>query len=95
MNNQPGVYGTQGAAGADNIPPPRNNATSWIDAAGNFWLFGGSGWSWDYNDLWKYSGGKWTWVSGSNQTSQTGIYEPGDAGGRQHPRGPLGRCRLD
>ncbi|MDR3676177.1 MAG: hypothetical protein P4N24_11855 [Acidobacteriota bacterium] len=74
VNNQPGVYGTQGAAGADNIPPPRNNATSWIDAAGNFWLFGGSGWSWDYNDLWKYSGGKWTWVSGSNQTSQTGIY---------------------
>jgi len=73
QNNEPGVYGTQGVAAADNIPPPRNTATSWIDAAGNFWLFGGLG-PWDYNDLWKYSGGEWTWVSGSNQSGQTGTY---------------------
>lgn len=73
VNNQPGVYGTQGVAAAGNIPPPRDGAIRWIDTAGDFWLFGGIG-PWAYNDLWKYSGGEWTWVSGSNQSGQTGTY---------------------
>lgn len=74
-----GVYGTKGVAAANNIPPPRASALSWSDAAGNFWMFGGSasivlGDQTSYlNDLWKYAPGtgEWTWVSGSNTVGTT------------------------
>ena len=75
-----GNYGTQGVASPTNVPPPRNGATTWIDAAGDFWFFGGwaglgggnpTGW---FNDLWKYSAGEWTWVGGSNTVNQPGTY---------------------
>lgn len=36
-----GVYGTQGAPSAGNVPGARSSAISWIDSTGNFWLFGG------------------------------------------------------
>ncbi len=73
--NEPGVYGAQGIAAAANIPTPRTSAVSWVDSAGNFWLFGGDGpVATDYNDLWKYSNGEWTWMSGANQDGQTGAY---------------------
>ena len=38
-----GVYGTRGAASVNNMPGGRYGATSWIDASGNVWLFGGYG----------------------------------------------------
>jgi N-acetylneuraminic acid mutarotase len=70
---QPGTYGTQGIAAANNIPGARGDAVTWTDAAGNFWLFGGSGEdsegdSGNLGDLWEYSTstGQWTWISGSN-----------------------------
>ena len=73
-----GTYGTQGTAAAGNIPGARSWSSSWTDAAGNFWLFGGSGYSSDLsgslNDLWKYSAGEWTWMGGSNGVSQDGTY---------------------
>jgi N-acetylneuraminic acid mutarotase len=77
--NQPGVYGTEGVAAAANTPGARTNAVSWTDATGNFWLFGGGGYTsatsaGDLNDLWKFSAGQWTWVSGSNQIGQFGTY---------------------
>jgi len=77
--DQPGVYGTQGIAGAGNTPGGRSYASTWTDAAGNFWLFGGYGADptraqGDLNDLWKYSAGQWTWVSGSNYIEQPGTY---------------------
>src|SRR5580698_5052086 len=65
---QPGTYGTQGTPSAGNIPGSRYSAVSSTDAAGNFWLFGGSGAGagsggtvtyGDLNDLWKYSSGQW------------------------------------
>lgn len=76
---QPGVYGVQGTAASGNIPGGRSEAASWVDPAGNFWLFGGlgydsigaSGW---LNDLWKYSGGEWTWMGGSNLADDAGSY---------------------
>jgi hypothetical protein len=43
-----------------------------VDASGNFWLFGGEGYSssgqYVLNDLWKYNVGadQWTWVGGAN-----------------------------
>jgi len=72
---QPGVYG----AGPSNYPGARWSAASWIDSAGNFWLFGGKGYDSGgaygrLNDLWKFDGTNWTWVSGSNVMEETGTY---------------------
>ena len=84
MPNGSGVYGTQGTPASGNIPGARYWATAWTDAAGNFWLFGGTGYGstgnyesgQDLNDLWEYSGGEWTWVGGSdiNSPGATGVY---------------------
>lgn len=38
-----GIYGTKGTASNDNVPGGRAFGASWIDAAGNLWLFGGQG----------------------------------------------------
>jgi hypothetical protein len=77
--NQTGTYGTQGTAASNNIPGAREQAISWTDASGNFWLFGGNGFdsigtNGYLNDLWKYSAGQWTWVGGSNLADQSGTY---------------------
>jgi N-acetylneuraminic acid mutarotase len=77
--NQKGAYGTQGTAAASNVPGARLGALSWTDAAGNLWLFGGTGFDSagnfnELNDLWKYSAGKWTWMGGSNVGNQPGTY---------------------
>ena len=77
-----GVYGTQGVAAAANVPAGRDGAVGWMDASGNFWLFGGQGFNPStgfyhrLNDLWKYSlsSGEWTWVDGSNTFDATGVY---------------------
>ena len=80
--NATGVYGAQGVAAAVNVPTPRDSAATWVDAAGDLWLFGGEGYlvSTRYyhrlNDLWKFSpaSGEWTWVAGSNSFDATGVY---------------------
>lgn len=75
--NQPGSYGVQGTAAPGNTPGARSEAVSWSDAAGNFWLFGGSSGTntlAPLNDLWKYSAGQWTWMSGSTAPDQNGVY---------------------
>jgi len=80
LANQPGIYGTQGTAASSNAPGARQQAVSWTDASGNFWLFGGSGFDSiansgpPLNDLWKYSAGEWTWMSGANVAGQLGTY---------------------
>jgi hypothetical protein len=74
LANSLGVYGTQGQPAAANVPGSRYLTSSWTDAAGNFWIFGGFGFATavganDYlNDLWMYSPatGQWTWVTGTN-----------------------------
>lgn len=67
----PGVYGTLEVPAAANTPGSRSGAMSWTDKAGNFWLFGGSGFDADsiwgpLNDLWEYSPvtNQWTWMGG-------------------------------
>ncbi len=77
---QTGVYGTEDAPAAGNTPGARDEAAGWTDAAGNFWIFGGSGvdskgQSGGLNDLWKYDPGtrEWTWMNGSNVAAQQGI----------------------
>jgi hypothetical protein len=77
--NQAGLYGTRGVAATTNVPGGRQAPISWIDASGNFWLFGGynlspTGQPNAFNDLWEFTGGQWTWISGSNLVNQTGVY---------------------
>jgi len=78
--NAIGVYGTKGVAAPGNVPGARERSISWIDGAGNLWLFGGFGLDsstyGDLNDLWKFDvvSGQWTWVSGSNTRNATGVY---------------------
>jgi N-acetylneuraminic acid mutarotase len=67
------------SASSTNFPGARQPGASWVDSAGDFWIFGGVGVdsndTTDYlNDLWKYSGGQWTWMSGSNVVDQPGSY---------------------
>ncbi|RZK99861.1 MAG: galactose oxidase, partial [Pedobacter sp.] len=76
-----GTYGMQGFPLPSNKPGSRQRATSWTDKDGNFWLFGGLGYSSNassqyLNDLWKYDPltNMWTWVSGSNTGNSNGSY---------------------
>jgi N-acetylneuraminic acid mutarotase len=104
---QPGVYGTLGTPAPGNIPGGRSYASTWIDSAGNFWLFGGQG---DdahgqvahLNDLWKFdpTTGLWAWMAGSdvidfcgsNNCGQPGIY--GTLGTPAAGNTPGGRSRA-
>lgn len=79
FQTQSGYYGTQGVAGALNVPGEREQMTSWVDSSGNFWVFGGvgfdaNGYNGDLNDLWMYSAttGLWTWMSGLTASSAAG-----------------------
>lgn len=77
--DQAGIYSGNGAASPSNWPGARGDASTWVDAEGNFWLFGGGGFDstggrGDLNDLWEYSAGQWTWVSGSRYINQPGSY---------------------
>jgi hypothetical protein len=70
------------------LPGSRWGASAWVDAGGNFWMFGG--WGLDstatngngaLNDLWVYSPnstagqpGTWAWVKGSSTGAQIGQY---------------------
>jgi gliding motility-associated-like protein len=78
--NTPGQYGVLGLP-IFQYPGARENAVSWTDEQGNFWMFGGSGFAANaeigfLNDLWKYSPtlNTWLWVSGSNRLNQEGKY---------------------
>ncbi len=79
--NAAGVYGTKGTPAAGNVPGAREVAASWVDASGNLWVFGGSGFdsagaSGDLADLWEFSPttGRWTWISGASTVNATGVY---------------------
>ena len=92
-----GVYGMQGTAAATNAPGSRTQAAASIDAAGNLWLLGGSGYgaigsAGLLNDFWMFDpmAGQWTWVGGFNTinapsnygtTSTTAIRMPGARSG--------------
>jgi N-acetylneuraminic acid mutarotase len=71
-----GSYGTRGSAASSNTPGARSGAVSWIDHAGNLWLFGGSGAGGLLNDLWEYTPGtgEWTWMAGSSTGGAAGSY---------------------
>ena len=78
--NSYGVYGQKGIPAVINNPGARRDATTWTDAAGNFYLFGGYGyaasgtWAGNLNDTWKYdvATNQWTWLSGPNTVGTSG-----------------------
>ncbi len=78
--NVPGIYGTQGSYGPNNVPGSRWKALSWVDSEGNFWLYGGEGFgktnneNGKLNDLWKYNIllNQWMWVKGSDVINNAG-----------------------
>jgi hypothetical protein len=76
-----GSYGTKGSASSTNVPGARWGAVSWVDASGNFWIFGGQGYDFTstnglLNDLWEFNPttSEWTWVAGSDLANQDGDY---------------------
>lgn len=75
--NQYGVYGTLSVGSTTNTPGGRYGSMTWKDAGGNFWMFGGSGYSssntGELNDIWKYnpSTNQWTWIKGSSAAAQS------------------------
>ena len=77
---RPSLFGILNVPAAGNVPGGRDSAVSWTDPGGNFWLFGGIGFSSGYdglaNDLWKYdpASGEWVWISGGDPASSDGEY---------------------
>jgi len=79
--NSPGTYGTLGVEAPGNTPGARHTGTTWTDADGDLWLFGGYGIgasgapAW-LNDLWRFdrSSGRWTHMKGSTATGGAATY---------------------
>jgi hypothetical protein len=76
-----GWYGSMGQPASNNDPGSRfYSNTGFTDSMGNFWLFGGWGYSASsasrLNDLWRYDPGsnQWTWMKGSSSPNQYGTY---------------------
>ena len=79
------IFGSQGVGSTGNMPGSRIQTAGWMDASGNFWLFGGTNGS-NYNsilafpgvmnDLWKFTpaNSQWTWVSGASTDLGTPVY---------------------
>jgi N-acetylneuraminic acid mutarotase len=78
-DGQSGVYGTLGVPAAGNTPGGLYDPSSWTDAGGNLWLFGGQGYDAHYifdelNGLWEFksSSGEWAWMGGSRTVGSNG-----------------------
>lgn len=85
-----GNWGTINVPAASNIPSSRGKSISWVDSSDNLWLFGGSSYDGEFNDLWKFDGTNWTWKGGSNSANQTGIYGKKNIAGSQNRIGSRG-----
>lgn len=98
--NGTAIYGTRGAAAAQNIPCGKYSPITFADEAGNCWMFGGSGTDnlgnyGPMNDLWKYNRttNQWTWISGDTVCNTPGIY--GTKGIEAPTNRPGGRIWLN
>lgn len=77
--NQLGSYGNKGTPSPANAPGSRQTGASWLDPAGNLWLFGGIGADsigalGSLSDLWKFDGTNWSWVAGPKLVNAPGTY---------------------
>ena len=85
--NQPSIYGTLRSPAPDNTPGSRENAATWTDHGGRFWLFGGegidsTGHTGELDDLWEFdpSTNDWTWMGGRNYAVTTFFSNDGKPG---------------
>lgn len=81
LRDQNGTYGTKGSAAPANHPGARSGATSWTDATGRIWIFGGYGFpetgALGYlSDLWRYdpATNQWAWMQGPKVRNTNGVY---------------------
>lgn len=96
-----GSYGTQGVAAATNKPGGGRERVGWVDASGNFWLFGGAAYTNNLQPdfgvlciLWKYdpATNMWTWMNGPGIARPTGVY--GIMGVPDAANHPGGRAQM-
>lgn len=72
-----GTYGLPGVSSPSNLPRGRSYPSSWKDASGKVWIFGGS---WDTNiyfsDRWTYNSivNEWTWMGGDTIYNAPSVY---------------------
>jgi N-acetylneuraminic acid mutarotase len=78
-DGQSGIYGTLGVPAAGNTPGGLYAPSSWTDASGNLWLFGGQGFDahgnfFELNGLWEFnpSSSEWAWMGGSSTVGSNG-----------------------
>lgn len=88
--DQSGLYLVQGSSSMNAKPSGRHSCLAWVDALGNFWLFGGDGRLGALNDLWKYTptANQWTWIKGDSTFNKKGVYGmQGTASSNANPGG--------
>jgi len=71
-----GIYGVQGVEDPANTPGGRAVYSHWKDLNGYFWLFGGSDFVNELNDLWRYNPitNNWAWFKGGASNSVYGTH---------------------
>jgi len=70
-------FGIKGVSAPTNTPGYRSFCSmTWVDTAGDFWLFGGYLLGGFYTDMWRYqiSTNEWTWMNGSNISNDPGVF---------------------
>lgn len=98
--NGAGDFGTKSTTSGTLLPGARYAASTSVDASGNLWLFGGTGYdgngaSGALGDLWEYeiSAAQWIWMGGSQTRTNVGSYgtegtgAPGNAPGARSAGG--------
>jgi len=106
QGNQNGLYQAKGVAAPVNMPGARGFSATWVDTAGNLWLFGGQGYpggtgAFGYlNDLWKYNPltNQWTWVAGDttiNNFASFGTQQVESSGNKPGARGNIPGAWVD
>ncbi len=61
---------------ATDVPSGRFESVMWSTDSGQLWVFGGSSYTDNFNDLWMFDGQNWAWMAGYVAGSdQQGVYE--------------------
>lgn len=97
--NATGIYSSLGVTSSTNVIGARSAAATWVDAQGNFWLFGGSGQDSTgtagyLNDMWMLNPqtGEATWEAGASTVNNAGAGTQGVTGAKPTDNSPSGRA---
>ncbi|HUQ66852.1 MAG TPA: kelch repeat-containing protein [Flavitalea sp.] len=99
--NQPPVVTQPGVPNAGDHPGARTLSASWIDDAGDVWLFGGNGYggnsgSNSLNDLWKYSTAinQWAFMKGEVSIDPRPVYGTKGVAADENNPGGMANCAF-